>query len=311
MSAGLWLAVAAGVLAGATAFAFLVWLGIGWLGAHRLNRAPEPGPRREFTFTPLETGVDHEAVRFPATDGVELFGWFLPRPETRRVAVAMHGYRGEMSQVLGISSQLWRAGWNVLLFDFRGRGRSAPAPISMGAWETADLVGALGWIEDRVPDPRVALFGFSMGGVVGLLSGEDRRVAAVIADSAFANQREMLGHLAASDARRFLPGRIDGRRFLPAMEWWHRRMGKPGFDEIAPVEAMAELDGTPVMLVHGGRDRYVAREHAERLHGAARGPSESWWVEDALHCGAYFVDRDAYMERVTRFLDRHVPEETA
>lgn len=311
MSPGLWLAVAAGVLVGVAALAFLAWLGIGWLGAHRLNRAPDPGPMREFTFTPLETDVDHEAVRFPASDGVELFGWFLPRPQTRRVAIAMHGYRGEMSQVLGISSRLWRAGWNVLLFDFRGRGRSAPAPISMGAWETADLAGALGWIEDRVDDPAVALFGFSMGGVVGLLSGEDRRVSAVVADSAFADQREMIEHIAEGDARRFLRGRIDGRRFLPAMEWWHGTMGKPGFDEIAPVEAMASLDGTPVMLVHGSRDRYVTREHADRLHRAARGPSETWWVEGALHCGAYFVDRDAYMERVTRFLDRHVPEETS
>lgn len=306
MSPGWWLAVVAGVVSGLAAVTVLSWMGIGWLGSKRLNRSPDPGPMREFTFTPLETDVDHETVRFTAADGAELFGWFLPRPETDRVVVAMHGYRGEMSQVLGISSRLWRAGWNVLLFDFRGRGRSAPAEISMGVWETADVSGALDWVGARIADPKIALFGFSMGGVVGLLAADDPRVAAVVADSAFADQREMLEHLAITDARRFLGGRIDGRWFVPAIEWWHARSGKPPFETIAPAEALSSLDGTAVMLIHGAHDRYVTREHAERLHRAANGPSEAWWVEEALHCGAYFVDREAYLERVTRFLDRHV-----
>lgn len=309
MSPGVWLAVVAGIVVGTGALAFLAWLAVGWVGAWRLNRAPDPGAMREFTFTPVETDVDHEVVRFQAADGAGLSGWFLPRPESRRVVVAMHGYRGEMSQVLGISSRLWRAGWNVLLFDFRGRGRSDPASISMGAWEGSDLAGALDWVTGRVPGARVTLFGFSMGAVVALLSGHDPRVAAVVADSAFATQREMLEHVAAGDARRILGGRIDGRWFLPAVEWWHHRMGKPPFDAVAPVEAVAALDGTAVLLVQGERDRYVPREHAERLASAMRGPGETWRVEGALHCGAYFADRDRYMERVIGFLDLHVPEE--
>ncbi|HUP20650.1 MAG TPA: alpha/beta fold hydrolase [Gemmatimonadota bacterium] len=305
MSAGAAVAVAA--LAAIAAAAVVLWLAVGWLGAWRLNHPPAArGPRSEFTFTPLETDVPHEIARFRAADGPELHGWFLPRPESSRVILAMHGYRGEMSQVLGISTLLWRAGWNVLLFDFRGRGRSDPAPISMGVWETADLAAALEWIEARVEEPRVALFGFSMGAVVALLAGAHPRVGAIVADSAFASQRDVLEHFAERDGARLLGGRLDGRRFLPAVEWWHRRRGKPPFDAIAPLAAVAGLDGTPVLLIHGRRDTVVPVEQARRLAEAA-GSAELWEVEEAQHCGAYFVDRGAYMGRVTAFLDRAMP----
>lgn len=294
------LAIGAGLAAAAAA----IWIGIGRLGAWRLNRPPLRGRRAEFTFTPFELDADHESVRFVTEDGVELAGWFLARPDTNRVVVAMHGYRGEMSQVLGISTLLWREGWNVLLFDFRGRGRSDAAPISMGLWETADLAAALDWVEARLEEPEVALFGFSMGAVVALLAGSDPRVRAIVADSAFPSQRAVLERVALSDGQRWLGGRVDGRRFLPVVEWWHRRGGKPPFDAIAPEDAVAELAGTPVLYVHGARDRYVPVELADRLVAAAPEPKEVWRVEDALHCGAYFVDREAYRDRLTGFLER-------
>lgn len=297
-------AIGAAVALVLVAIGALLWIAIGVLGAWRLNRPPARGPRSEFTFTPFELEADHEPARFSAADGTELFGWFLPRRRTRRVVVAMHGYRGEMSQVLGISTLMWREGWNVLLFDFRGRGRSAEAPITMGLWETADLAAALDWVESRVHRPEVALFGFSMGAVVALLGGDDPRVRAIVADSAFPSQRAVLEHVAVGDARRWLGGRIDGRRFLPAVEWWHRRRGKPAFDAIAPERAVAALEGTPVLYVHGSRDRYVPPALADRLVEAAPEPKETWRVEGAHHCGAYFADRREYVRRMVEFLDR-------
>lgn len=298
------IAVATAVL-GAIGAAALVWLALGWFGAWRLNRSRIRIPgSEELTFTPYELDVESEPARFETDDGIELSGWFLPRPESRRAVIAMHGYRGEMSQVLGISSLLWRAGFNVLLFDFRGRGRSGKAPITMGVWERRDLAAALDWVASRIAGASVGLFGFSMGAVVALLEGDDPRVDAIVADSAFPRQRDLLLEIARRDAAHLPGGWLDGGWFLPAMEWWHRRRGKPPFETVAPIEGIERLAGTPLLFIHGGRDRYVARSHAERLVAAAPEPKEAWFVEEALHCGAYFVDREAYVERVTAFLDR-------
>jgi pimeloyl-ACP methyl ester carboxylesterase len=294
-------------LAGLLVLAALVlgaWMIIGWVGASRLNRHL---PRFEDSmFSPFELGVDGDEVTFATRDRVTLCGWFLPRPSHRRVIVVLHGYRGNKSHVLGISSYLWRTGFNVLLFDFRGRGASDAAPISMGLWELEDLAAALDWVSARVPDAAVGLLGFSMGAGVALLGGNDPRVRAIVADSAFPNQRAVLEHAAVRDSRRFLRGRVDGRRFLGAVEWWHQRWGKPPFDAIAPEAALARLAGTPLLFIHGSTDRWIPLAQAERLYALAPQPKDAWFVRGAHHCGAYFVDRVAYSVRVAAFFDRHL-----
>lgn len=308
MSPAIWIAaplLALGLLAGAA------WLGIGWLGHWRLNRPPYSSRPPDFTFTPWETDAAHEVVEFRTADGVRLHGWFLRHEGVRPVVLVLHGYRGEKSDVLGMSTALWRSGFDVFLFDFRGRGRSEATPFSMGAWEEADLSAALDWITDRVPGAAIGILGYSMGGVVAILGGTDPRIRAIVADSAFESQRAVLEHAARKSARRAFGRWIPGRVFLPAMEWWHRRSGKPGFDAIAPIERIADLVGTPLLLIHGTRDHWIPVEQARRLAAAAPEASEIWLVEGALHCGAYFLDRPAYCERVATFFARHLDADAA
>ena len=257
-------------------------------------------------FSPFEMAVEAEEVALRTADGVGLHGWFLPRPETCRVVVAMHGYRGNKTQLLGISSNFWRMGFNVLLFDFRGRGASESAPMSMGLWEVEDLAAALDWLSERLPAASVGLLGFSMGAVVALLGGADPRVRAIVADSAFPDQRAVLAHAVQRDVDRWLRGRVSGDRLLPVMEWWHRRWGKPPFDAIAPERVLGRLAGTPLLFIHGTADRWIPLPHAERLVAAAPEPKDAWIVRGAAHCGAYFADRVAYSTRVAAFFDRHL-----
>ncbi|MGH7565046.1 MAG: alpha/beta hydrolase [Gemmatimonadota bacterium] len=291
------------LFAGAASFG--VWLLVGWFGSWRLNRRVLLYPDPSFTFSPWELGAEHEEWEFRTADGIALRGWFMPRPGTSRTIVSLHGYRGHMGQLLGLSTNLWRAGFNVLLFDFRGRGRSDAAPISMGLWERRDLEAALDAVGRRIPDARIGLLGFSMGAAVAVLGGSDPRVRAIVLDSCFASQREVLEGLAIREAARHLGGRVDGRLFLPVMEWWHRRLGKPPFAEIAPVDAIGELD-KPMLVIHGTGDATVPSEQAERL--AAEAPADLWLVPGAHHCGAYFVDREGYTARVTAFFQRHLAD---
>jgi fermentation-respiration switch protein FrsA (DUF1100 family) len=44
--------------------------------------------------------------------------------------------------------------------------------------------------------------------------------------------------------------------------------------------------------------------HAEELYQAAGEPKELWIVPGTRHCGAYFVDRPAYVVRVGAFFAR-------
>ena len=54
------------------------------------------------------------------------------------------------------------------------------------------------------------------------------------------------------------------------------------------------------------KDSMVNPEDAKLLYAAAREPKELWLLPNADHCGAYFEDRVAYIERVLGFFDHYL-----
>ena len=287
LSAGIGAGVA-GVLAGVAAYA-----------ARRIS-GPTPLQRRDltFTFTPFETGVAHEAISFAAADGLRISGWWLPRPESNRVVIGCHGHRGSKDELLGIGSGLWRAGMNVLIFDFRGRGASDDSVCSLAYHEVADLRGAVQYASDRLPGAGIGVIGYSMGAAVSLLAAADEpRIKAVVADSSFAVMRDVVAH---AITRRRLPT----RPVVALADRFTRRQYGYRFDSVRPVDAIARLAPRPVMIVHGAADSMITASHAYQLYEAAQSPKELWLVSGVEHCGAYFLDRARYVDRMAHFFEQ-------
>ena len=261
------------------------------------------GPRRRdpldaFTFTPWELGVPYEPVAFRADDGVKLRGWWLPRPGSDRTIVGCTGHRGAKHELLGIGSGLWRAGNNVLLFDFRGCGESDPVALSVGYYEARDARAAVRFAREQLPDARVGLVGYSMGAAVAILvAAADQAIGAVVADSAFAD----LGAVVAHAYRRH---RLPPAPFLALSDALNRRRWGWSFRALRPVDAVGALAPRPLLLIHGADDAVTPAAHAEELYRAAGEPKELWIVPGTRHCGAYFVDRSAYVARVAAFFAR-------
>src|SRR5262249_41731558 len=152
-----------------------------------------PGPLDDYVFTPFETGADYEEVTFPSADGGQLLqGWWLSRPQANGVIVACPGYRGSKSDLMGISTALWRAGFNVLLFDYHGHGAGRGVPVTLGYREVRDFFGALDYVRGRVPEARIGVIGFSMGASVAIMGSARRpEVRAVVADSPFTSHADV------------------------------------------------------------------------------------------------------------------------
>lgn len=281
---------AAGVLLGAAAYV-----------TARINVRQPGNFMSEYTFSPFETRVDgYEEIVFRTDDGLRLSGWWLPQPGSRRVIVGMAGHRSPKSDLLGIGSGLWRAGNNVLLFDWRSRGQSEVAQHSLAYYELRDAQAALAYALGRVPGARLGLMGYSMGASVAiLLAARDPRVAALVADSPFTGIAEVVAHGAAQK-------RLPARLVVPladALTGW--RYGYR-FGAVRPIEAVAAVSPRPLLLIHGSADGLVPVSHAHAFYAAAREPKARWIVEGADHCGAYFRDRASYIERVSAFFAQHL-----
>lgn len=120
---------------------------------------------------PSDVGLDYEDVFFPALDGVNLEGWFMPA-EGNRVVICNH-FMGANRQGFPAHLREWRrntpgfeidflprykalhdAGYNVLAYDLRNHGQSAESNggnLGMGILEARDVVGSVRYIRNR-PD---------------------------------------------------------------------------------------------------------------------------------------------------------------
>src|SRR5947209_1483980 len=109
---------AAGLLAGATLVASA------WAAYMLTHKGMRTSIDSAFSYTPFELGVPFETVAFYNGQGMLLKGWWLDRPATQKVILLCPGYGRNKSDLLGIGSRLWKAGYNVLPFDFRDQGES-------------------------------------------------------------------------------------------------------------------------------------------------------------------------------------------
>ncbi|CAA9267623.1 MAG: hypothetical protein AVDCRST_MAG77-3744 [uncultured Chloroflexi bacterium] len=308
----------AGVTTAATAGAGAAWL----LATYIVRQITAPVQRLPSGrgFTPFETGATWEEVSFTTEGGTRLPGWLLARDDTAPAILACGGYRGERADLLGISSSLWRAGFSVLLFDYRGHGHAVHAalrtPVTLGYRELADAQAALRYLRHRRPHAPLGAIGFSMGASVALmLAAREPDVRCVVADSPFTSQREIVRHGVTRRLGRqpfrgtsLLADRLADLVLDLVDVLLQRRFGFR-FDDVHPLRDATRLVPRPLLLIHGEDDEVVPASHARRIAAAAGNAGvslETWFVPDCDHCGAYFLDRPRYCGRVAAFFRKYL-----
>jgi len=282
---------------GAAALAGAAWLGACTSLYWHAFRPVRWGEESERGWTPADLGVPHESLETRTRDGLRLIAWYLPG--TRPAAVVVSGgHRGRAGDVLGISASLHRAGFHVVVYGWRGTPGSDRAAHTLGVFERRDLQAAIDAVQARLGDIPVGLLGYSLGGAVSIVvAADDHRVRAVCADSAFSDPAGVLADGVERVLR--LPGAILTAPVAAAVAY---RTGAR-LSDFSPLHTVGRIAPRPLLLIHGGRDQAVAPSHAQALFDAARDPRDLWLVPGAGHVGAYFADRERYLERVVGFFE--------
>jgi hypothetical protein len=260
---------------------FLVILVIGYaalclvvyLTQAKLVYFPGPVPRT----TPADSGLEFRELELRTRDGVGLHGWFLPAQDARGAVLVSHGNAGTIEFRVELARAFVELGWSVLLYDYRGYGKSAGSPDEQGTYRDAEaayehLTTALGFAPGRV-----VLFGESLGGAVTIELARHRPCAAVICESAFTSLPDV-----GAKAYPFLPVR------------WIARFRYDGLAKVAEL-------GVPLLLIHSPADEIVPVEHARRLFAAAREPKRLLLTGGGHNDGG-FQQRPEWRTEVGSFL---------
>ena len=255
----------------------------------------------DFTFTPFEFQADSEEVELVTADGINFGAWHFRQPGSPQTVIVSGGHKGQRTSSLGISAALWRKGFNVILYSYRGMPGSDRAPITFGIKEVLELQAVIAFTRKRIPNARIGLLGYSMGAVVSLLGAAgEPGVEALVLDSPFSDLRAIM----VENVRR--AARLPGSPFVWLAGLMLRVRSGSRIADCSPMAVLSSLEPRPLFFIHGGADEMTSVNHSRRLYDAYRGPREIWIVQGAPHTGAYFADRPLYVERVAGFFARHL-----
>ena len=268
-----------------------------WLISHQVLH---PRPRVE-DHDLSDVDLPADEVSFPSRDGTRLAGWFIPAKAQGPSPgiVLSHGWARSRAELLPHANFLHRAGFAVLGFDYRHRGKSDGDAVTMGLRERDDLRAALDVLATRpeVDAGRVGLLGMSMGSVVSILvAAADERVRALVTECPYGSRdaimRRALRHYT----------RLPLHPLAPFVTWMMgRRLGEPWAVPDAKDVAW-EISPRPLFVIGDERDAVIGSDETERVFEAALEPKRFWLIPGADHARGWQAASEEYERRVLAFL---------
>lgn len=226
-------------------------------------------------------GIAPEDVTFAASDGVKLHGWlFRANDRAAPLIIWCHGNGGNLTDRASTAVELARRGLSVLVFDWRGYGKSEGTPSegrlkldALAAYDTA--TSRLG-----VPAANVVMYGESLGGPYAAYVAKERKVRAVIIENSFPS-------LAA----------LGNTLYRPFPLGWFAPLA-------LRTAAWLNAAKVPVLVLHGRRDEVIPFTLGQQLYDDLRVPKEMFVSETAGHGEIPFVEGGRYCQAVAGFVAR-------
>lgn len=223
----------------------LIMVGIFFFTIRSIERSSLYVPFGKIDQTPRSVGLDYEDLDLKTPDGENLGAWFISSLGSNRTVLFFHGNGGNLSHRLTKAIFFHRLGFNVLMIDYRGYGRSSGSASEKGLY--LDALAAYQELERRGVSQRdLLVFGESLGGAIAVELLTKKPAGGLILEGAFTSIPEM--------SRLIYP-------FLPAF------FLSAQYDTASKI---SKID-IPVLLIHSRNDEVVPYSMGEKLFSLLRG----------------------------------------
>lgn len=211
-------------------------------------------------LTPHAAMADPALGELPvrAADGTALIGWYARATAKPLTLVYFHGNGDDLATSAPIASSYIRAGYGILLAEYRGYSGLPGTPTEAGLYDDARaymkaLIGA------GVNPNSIVLFGRSLGSGVAAQMATEFPVGGLILLSPYRSMPDV-----AADHFPFLPARL---------------LMKDRFETARKIGAIK----VPLLVANGGQDQVIPPSQGRDLLALANEPKEFFFAPAAGH----------------------------
>jgi fermentation-respiration switch protein FrsA (DUF1100 family) len=226
------------------------------------------------------SGQEFEDAWFQSADGTRLHGWFAEAKDARAVVLHTHGNAGNVTSRVDLNRLFRdRLQASILVFDYRGYGRSEGQPSEAGI--VADARAARRWLAKRtgVAEGDIVLHGTSLGGGVAVELAASDGARGLILENTFTSVPDVASaHVKLVPVRLLLDTRLDS---LARIRRYHG----------------------PLLQTHGDADRTIPFALGHKLFEAANEPKQFIRVPGGDHndppSPAFLVAHDSFLNSLS------------
>jgi pimeloyl-ACP methyl ester carboxylesterase len=244
-------------------------------------------PSSTIQTTPDRLGMKYETLSISSGSGAErgdLNAWWIPAEQAAAPTLLyLHGNKNNIGHHIENIKHLHDAGYNLLLVDYRGYGKSTGGvPNESKMYEDAESA----WnflLQQRHLDPRQTfIYGHSLGGAIGIdLAVHHPEAAGLIAESTFTSMRAM--------AEMEYP-------WLPVDLLLNQR-----FDSLDKVGKLK----VPVLYIHGTWDKRTPFQMSQQLYESSPQPKQIKLIEGGEHDNSSTIGMLEYRAMLNEFIQSH------
>jgi len=237
-------------------------------------------PMKEINETPKDIGFDFEEITLKTKDGINISAWYIPAKNERGVLLFCHGNAGNISHRLDSIRIFHDLGLSVLIFDYRGYGRSEGSPTEKGTY--IDAEAALDYLVNvkNFKPQKIIIFGRSLGSAVAAETALRHKAGALIIESGFTSVPAL-----GSRFFPYLPVRLISRYHYLTIE----KVGKINI---------------PKLFIHSPGDEVIPFDHGLALYEKAAKPKEFLSIAGG-HNEGFIMSGKTYIDGLEAFIEKY------
>ena len=251
----------------------------------------------------LEEKSNYSDKYIESYDKLQLHSYVVTQ-NSNKWAIVVHGYGGSGKLMSDKSKYFYDMGYNVLIPDLRGHGKSEGDYIGMGWKDRLDIISWINFIINENPNAEIVLHGTSMGAATVLMtSGENlpSNVKAIVADCAYTSAWDEFSY----QLETYL--KVPSYYILNVTNMVTKLKAGYSLKEASALESVKKAT-VPILFIHGDKDKFVPYSMMDKLYDATNSPKEKLTIEGGEHANSDLVSPFLYWLTVEDFLNQYVTQ---